>query len=173
MPGATIEAVCGILPPLGADAGFSRAPHWLGKPVEGGPLARQAHHPLIAAFVQRYGNSIGARFLAQLVELATWLSPASTAMPAAQQLTVAPGVGLGLAETARGLLLHQAQVSDGRVQHYRIVAPTEWNFHPDGALTRGLIDRPVQDGAAARHAARLLVQALDPCVSCSIEIADA
>ncbi len=114
-----------------------------------------------------------ARFLAQLVELASWLSPESTATPAAQQLTVAPGVGLGLAETARGLLLHQAHVSDGRVQHYRIVAPTEWNFHPDGALARGLIDRPVHGGAAARRAAALLVQALDPCVSCSIEIADA
>ena len=97
----------------------------------------------------------------------------STATPAARQHTVAPGIGLGIAETARGLLLHQAQVSDGRVQHYRIVAPTEWNFHTGGALARGLIDRRVQDGASARHDAALLVQALDPCVACSIEVADA
>jgi hypothetical protein len=173
MPIAAIEDVGDMLPPLGADTAFSRAPHWLGKPVETGPLARQAHHPLVAAFVERFGNSVGARFLAQLIELATWLSPGNTAAPAAQQHTVAPGIGLGLAQTARGLLLHQAQVSDGRVQHYRIVAPTEWNFHSGGALARGQIDRRVRDGAAARRDAALLVQALDPCVACSIELADA
>jgi hypothetical protein len=173
MPGANIEDLSGILPPLGEDTAFSQAPHWLGKPVEAGPLARQVHHPLLAVFVERFGNSVGARFLAHLVELATWLSPENSAGPAVRQHAVAPGIGLGLAQTARGLLLHQAQVSDGRVQHYRIVAPTEWNFHPGGALARGLIDRRVQDGASARRDAALLVQALDPCVACSIEVADA
>jgi hypothetical protein len=173
MPIAAIDDVGAMLPPLSVDSGFSQTPHWLGKPVETGPLARQVHHPLVAAFVEHYGNSVGARVVAQLVELATWLSPENTATPSTRQHTIAPGIGLGSAETARGLLLHQAQVSDGRVQHYRIVAPTEWNFHPGGALAQGLVDRQVQDGAAAHRDAALLIQALDPCVACSIEVADA
>ena len=31
-------------------------------------------------------------------------------------------------------LLHLMQVKDGRVGRYVIVAPTEWNFHPQGAF---------------------------------------
>ncbi len=173
MPSASVEGVSRIVPAPGDEAGFSRTPHWLGKPVETGPLARQARHPLITAFVAQHGNTVGARFLAQLIELAAWLAPGSTPTDVVQQYIVAQGVGLGLAETARGLLLHQAQVSDRRVDHYRIVAPTEWNFHPDGALSRGLVGRPVKDAADARRRAALLVQALDPCVACAIEVTDA
>ncbi len=173
MPAATLQDICGVLPAPGADAEFSRVPQWLGRPVEAGPLARRSHHRLVSEFVERYGNSVAARFLAQLVDLASWLSPNGGVSPAAQQITVAPGIGLGLAETARGILLHQAAVSDGRVQHYSIVAPTEWNFHPSGALARGLAGRSVKDAAAARRDAALLVQALDPCVACTIEVDDA
>jgi hypothetical protein len=172
MPIANAEDVSRIVPAPGADTGFSRTPDWLGNPVETGPLARQADHPLIAAFVARNGNTVGSRFLAQLVELATWLIPGQAAT-AVQQYTVAEGVGLGLAETARGLLLHQAKVSEGRVDHYRIVAPTEWNFHPSGALTQGLVGASARDAADARRRAALLVRALDPCVACAIEVADA
>jgi Ni,Fe-hydrogenase I large subunit len=71
-------------------------------------------------------------------------------------------------------LLHQAQVAaDGRVEGYRLVAPTEWNFHPDGAMTRGLVGRRVKDTAAACRDATLLAQALDPCVAFAVEVADA
>jgi uptake hydrogenase large subunit len=162
-----------VLPAPGADTGFSRTPHWLGKPVETGSLARRARHPLLAGFVAQNGNTVSARFLAQLVELATWLAPGATPAGVVRQYSVAEGIGLGLAETARGLLVHQAQVSEGRVEHYRIVAPTEWNFHPGGALTQGLVGRSVKDNADARRSAALLVQALDPCVACAIEVADA
>lgn len=173
MPAASVEAVSRIVPAPGVDAGFSRTPHWRGAPVETGPLARQARHPLVAAFAARHGNTVSTRLLAQLVELATWLAHGGTASGVVQEYTVAEGIGLGLAETARGLLLHQAQVSEGRVDHYRIVAPTEWNFHPSGALAQGLVGQPVKDIAEARRSAALLVQALDPCVACAIEVADA
>jgi Ni,Fe-hydrogenase I large subunit len=94
--------------------------------------------------------------------------------PVVRQHATTTGTGIGLAETARGLLVHQAQVAaDGRVERYRVVAPTEWNFHPDGALARGLVDRQVMDGAAARRDATLLAQALDPCVAFTVEVADA
>jgi Ni,Fe-hydrogenase I large subunit len=173
MPRAGVEGISHILPAPGADTGFSRTPHWHGKPVETGSLARQASHPLLAAFVAQNGNTVSARLLAQLVELASWLAPNGTPAGVVQQYTGAKGIGLGLAETARGLLVHQAQVSEGHVEHYRIVAPTEWNFHPGGPLTQGLVGRPVKNTDDARRSAALLVQALDPCVACAIEVADA
>ena len=173
MPEAGGEAVCAMLPSFDADPDFSRAPEWHGTPVETGALARRARHPLVAAFVQRDGNSIAARFVAQLVDLATMLT-SDDDRQVVRQHDAGPRIGIGLAETARGLLLHQAQVdSDGRVERYRVIAPTEWNFHPDGALTQGLVDRRVNDAEAARRDATLLVQALDPCVAFAVEVADA
>jgi Ni,Fe-hydrogenase I large subunit len=172
MPAVAIEGIAGMLPPLDGSADFSRTPEWAGGPVETGALARHANQPLIAGFVERHGNSVAARFLAQLVDLATALADRRGADDV-QQHAPAPGVGIGLAQTARGLLLHHARVQDGRVKDYRIVAPTEWNFHPAGALTQGLVDRPVPDAGAARRDTALLVQALDPCVAYSIEVVDA
>jgi len=173
MPEASNEAFCAMLPSFDADPGFSRAPNWHGLPVETGALARRARHPLVAAMVARDGNSVAARFVAQLVDLAVLLGRDDDGQ-AVRQHTAAPGVGIGLAETARGLLLHQAQVdNDGRVDRYRVIAPTEWNFHPAGALTRGLVGRRVTAVDAARRDATLLAQALDPCVAFTVEVADA
>ena len=42
---------------------------------------------------------------------------------------------------------------------YRVLAPTEWNFHPHGALAEALRSRRL-DATQARLAAA----ALDPCI---------
>jgi Ni,Fe-hydrogenase I large subunit len=76
-------------------------------------------------------------------------------------------------QTARGLLLHRVRLAKGRVAHYQIVAPTEWNFHPDGALVRALRRMVTDDRATLEQATRLAVQALDPCVGFRIEVGDA
>ena len=56
---------------------------------------------------------------------------------------------------------------------YAIVAPTEWNFHPEGALVRGLVGSAADDAATLARATHLLVQALDPCVACEVEVGHA
>ncbi len=174
MPSATADALFHVLPSFDGEPGFCRTPDWLGAPVETGALARRARHPLVAAYTRRDGNTVPARFVAQLVDLALWLAPdRDEAAPAVRQYAAAAGTGIGVAETARGLLLHQAAVVDGKVEHYRIIAPTEWNFHPAGAATQGLLHRPVSDAETARRDAGWLVQALDPCVAFAIEVADA
>ena len=76
-------------------------------------------------------------------------------------------------ETARGLLLHRARVHDECVVDYQIVAPTEWNFHPDGALVRGLVGVAAADPAELLRRARLDVHSLDPCVACRVGIGHA
>lgn len=162
---------------MDADAEFGRLPYWNGAPAETGALARQAATPLIAALVQRDGRTASTRFVARLVELAALARDLRTRtdgpVPMVHAHAVADGVGLGLAETARGLLLHRAEVRDGVVAAYRIVAPTEWNFHPDGPLARGLAGRAADDRAGLEREARIVVQSLDPCVACRVEIADA
>jgi hypothetical protein len=72
---------------------------------------------------------------------------------------------LAYTEMARGVVLHWVKLQsrpDGTqaVADYRVLAPTEWNFHPRGALARAM-----RESEPEGEALRLLVQAFDPCVS--------
>jgi hypothetical protein len=69
------------------------------------------------------------------------------------------------------LLVHWIRLEDGprqadaaRAQSYRVLAPTEWNFHPDGALARAL-----REGRLDAERTRLAAVALDPCIGFDVE----
>lgn len=154
-----------------ADPGFARSPTWRGAPAESGALARRQADPLIADLLRRSASRIPARFVARLRELASLLSGTATASVGVKAL--ASGAGIAWVENARGLLIHQVRLKHGSVERYRIVAPTEWNFHPAGALAAALLGAPAHDLTAIKQGARRLVHSLDPCVACRIEIDDA
>jgi hypothetical protein len=88
---------------------------------------------------------------------------------------VASGVADAIAwvDTARGLLVHRVGLVDGRVARWQIVAPTEWNFHPRGALATELPGMRARDEATLRRRVSLLAQTLDPCVRFDVEIGHA
>lgn len=154
-----------------SDPDFARHPTWRGAPAETGPLARRWADPLIAALLQRSASRMPARFVARLRELALLLTGRAAAVVGAQALP--GGGGIAWVENARGLLTHQVRLDAGRAAEYRIVAPTEWNFHPDGALVRALSGVPAVDLTVVKHRAWQLVQSLDPCVACRVEFEDA
>jgi Ni,Fe-hydrogenase I large subunit len=178
MPDATLESLRrAVIEDLEAQPDYARFPRWGGRPAETGALARQAAAPLIAALLARDGRTASTRFAARLVELAVLMrdlrARSGGRVAAARGHALPDGVGLGLAETARGLLLHRVQVERGLVTDYRIVAPTEWNFHPQGPLPHGLAGRSAADHGRLERDARVVVQSLDPCVACRVEIANA
>ena len=80
------------------------------------------------------------------------------------------GRGAGVVETARGPLAYLVDVADGHVRMLRSVAPTEWNFHPDGPFRAALDAAPIVPNPTL--AARLLAASFDPCVPFSIELLD-
>lgn len=179
MPEPRGEDLLAIAAAMQAQPAFERAPVWRGAPAETGALARLQAHPVVAAMRARHGNAVPARMVARLAELAQLvLRVAGRAQGGGEPrwvdaLSLGASAGLGVVQTARGLLLHRASVDEGRVVAYRIVAPTEWNFHPAGALVRGLEGVDATDGDALVRDARLAVQALDPCVGCRVEVAHA
>ena len=61
---------------------------------------------------------------------ADWLNAGS--------LVVGAGEGLAWTEMARGVLIHHVQLEPDMltVKACQLIAPTEWNFHPQGALAR-------------------------------------
>ena len=153
---------------------FCARPTLHGAPAETGALAR-VDHPLLAAWIARSGIGAGSRLLARLLELAELPGRCGAGIPAGQTLirawSLGEGVGLAGVETARGLLLHVVRLHAGRVDQYRIVAPTEWNFHPDGGLPQALA--ALSPGPDLMARARHLCESLDPCVAYAIEVRDA
>lgn len=156
----------GIGPLIAAD-GWAAAPTWQGRAAETGAWARQAHHARVAA----EGAGASARVLARLVEL-TGL-PRQMRLPRAVGVRCAAlGAGRGIAavETARGTLVHDVVLERGRIARYRVAAPTEWNFHPQGAFPRGMLGRTARNAGEVHEAAALLAHALDPCVAYDVEV---
>ncbi|MDR2155573.1 MAG: hypothetical protein LBE78_11230 [Burkholderiaceae bacterium] len=85
--------------------------------------------------------------------------------------------GLAWVEMARGLLVHQVSLerhNDGsaHVRACQVLAPTEWNFHPEGVAAQALAGLPAhQDDTDAK--AHLLMAAFDPCIPFRLDSAAA
>ncbi len=146
------------------DPAFIAAPTWRGLAHRTGALARLERHPALAGA----GSGLLGLLRARLTELALALDDLDAlaarrleADPAAA-FTGGDGVGIAVVETARGRLAHRLEMADGLVRHYAILAPTEWTFHPEGALVKGLLGAPAGPDPMAR--AGLLAALLDPCV---------
>lgn len=151
---------------------FCTRPLWRGQPAETGALARQQHHPLLADSFTAHEQRLVARWRArrlELIELPARLRREPTELLLAKPLM--ENRGYAWVETARGALLHVVRLEKGRVAAYRIIAPTEWNFHPAGPFVAGIValDETVDLAATARA----LALSLDPCVSYHVEIVDA
>ncbi|HTH15790.1 MAG TPA: nickel-dependent hydrogenase large subunit [Magnetospirillum sp.] len=151
-------------------------PDSAGRVFETGPLARMAWHPVVAGLIGRFGPGLLARLSARLVEVASSLQEMEDLVQDLDNdqgaaACLVDGVGLGLVEAARGLLAHRVELEGGKVTRYQILAPTEWNFHPEGPLARGQAGAPVTDDLLRR--ATLLAHALDPCVACDIKVENA
>ncbi len=50
------------------------------------------------------------------------------------------------------------------VTDYVILAPTEWNFHPQGVAAKALA------GIRKEDVARMIIMSIDPCVDYELEI---
>lgn len=156
------------------DGGYVARPDCAGVVLETNALSRRYGHPQVADLMARHGGGLTPRLTARLVEIAAALQDLEELV---QDLGDASGdgsaprsggCGLGTVDAARGLLAHRVEIEEGMVSRYQILAPTEWNFHPQGPLRAGLLG--AEAGPDLEWRARLLIAALDPCVACTIEI---
>lgn len=148
------------------ETSFTQRPDWLGEPRETGPLARQHAQPLVVSALGAHGAGLLARMVARLVELAQ--------IPDQMQQDQTAGShtnGLGIVETARGRLIHAARLGEDVITRYRILAPTEWNFHARGAAMQSLASLPDGDQDTRRRQARRVLEAIDPCVDFELRVA--
>jgi coenzyme F420-reducing hydrogenase alpha subunit len=154
---------------------FVAQPTWKGRPRETTALTRQVGHPLIRALGDGCGHGIGARLVARLVELAGLperIAALAMATGESDDATEPFGKGIGIAhsDAARGRLIHGVEIRNGLVERYLIVAPTEWNFHPEGSAARALALIAGSGRGDARDLADLMITAFDPCVEYSLAV---
>ncbi len=80
------------------------------------------------------------------------------------------GVGIAVVRSARGLLMHHVRLVEEKVTDYVIVAPTEWNFHPNGAFAQDMRGLKEKDEERLQQLAHISALSLDPCVPYQIEV---
>lgn len=148
-----------ILPLMVAQAGWCQKPHVAG-------VRENSFYTRAARYADFTGDAVG-RITARWWDLQQWLQVArgEEAPFPLWGLHAAEGWRLGWVETARGRLYHAARVEGAQVVAYRISAPTEWNFHPEGVLAQWLksLNRVDQETAL------VLAQLIDPCVAVRVE----
>jgi hypothetical protein len=178
----TAEA-CPFLPELSAAAAmqtyaghldhhFAARPLHEGRSMETGALAYRQHEPLLLDVQRKYPTRLSARLLARLLDVLDGIAALAQENTAGYVQGILPGDGVGLSvvRTARGMLLHQVNIDMERVAEYLIVAPTEWNFHPQGSLVKGLLGLQENDEERLMETIKLYVLSLDPCVEYEIEV---
>jgi hypothetical protein len=150
-----------VWPRLSAE--FCSRPQWQGVAAETGALARSRARSSRSTWC--------AHWQARFDELEAWAAgrDAEGCVGTVSAVPVAPGIGRALVETARGLLMHEVVLDGDVVSDYRIVAPTEWNFHPQGGIVNRLLGADARDREALRQQVARLVTTLDPCVPWELE----
>jgi len=168
-PLALLDAPAATLPLLALRMAerprFCAEPDWHGQPAETGPWTRalDAATPV--------PDNAWMRLIARLADLLRLAQPAGSCRLARGALALGQHAAIAWTEMARGLLVHRVQLdaSGERVADCRVLAPTEWNFHPRGTLAQALV--PLR-GPRALPRARCLAAAFDPCVEFRIESLD-
>ncbi|MFG1395741.1 nickel-dependent hydrogenase large subunit [Roseixanthobacter pseudopolyaromaticivorans] len=120
-------------------------------------LERVRTAPVIRALLQEEGASLFVRLLARIVDL-LWMTESGRDT----RLHGQAGAGVGYAQAARGILVHQAKVRDGLVASYRVRTPSAWNLTPGGLFARVLAALPAR--REAQMLARIAECAVNPCV---------
>ena len=155
-------------------ADFADYPRWQGLPAETGSSARWARAGQ-GGLVARLNSRLLALLACtrQLVALAV---PGNEAAADEIDTTLADSVplpdngGLARVDTARGMLLHRLQLAGERIADYQVVAPTEWNFHPQGACAVALAALQADDEVSLRALAGCWLTAFDPCVGWTLKV---
>ncbi len=151
---------------------FIAQPQWQGQCFETTALSRQFTHPLIQDLHHEYSSGLMTRWVARLVELAaipnkmrSCLERLTNRKNTAPDASTPTTIGIAQVEAARGRLIHQVDIKDHLISQYQILAPTEWNFHPRGVLSKNLSALKAQSNQELDQLSHLIINAIDPCVA--------
>ena len=153
---------------LCSQPGFAMSPQWQGACAYTGSWSR-LYSPAVKQPLTPWAL-LGSR-VAELVRLCLPdEGPAQGAgILAFGALQTGEQKGLAWVEMARGLLVHRVELNATgaatTVRACNVLAPTEWNFHPQGVVAQHIARLGADEPAAViDRRVRLLMAAFDPCV---------
>jgi len=161
--------LCEVARAMRLDADFVQSPTWRGQCAETGAWTRLRHRQdsvgeevsVWTRLSSRWREVVDIAFASQIPEEAQ-----QDPLLSSGALALGEGSAIAWCEMARGLLVHWVQVDErGAVVDYRVLAPTEWNFHPQSTLAYALSELRTDDARSAQ----CLVAAFDACVECTID----
>lgn len=154
-----------------------KAPRYLGKPFEVGPLARQilcgSHPNRISAMDRTVARVAESQKIAEILSvLLDNVFPDVDTQERYQLPQQAKGVGM--IDTTRGALGHWMKINQGVIAFYQIITPSVWNFSTRDEQSLGpselsLIGTPIADSKNPVEIGRIL-RSFDPCVSCATHV---
>lgn len=167
-----------------SDPQFDMQPLWQGQPCETGVMTRLSSMHWVKQQQWNCWLRLGQR-LAELAGLVLKMQGQHDNLAVQFDLdrgaaVLEAGQGVSWCEMARGLLVHWVKLAVTKdevlIVDYRVIAPTEWNFHPQGGLAHHVAAMR-ETGSAARlryeREIAVLVAAFDPCVQYDVEWCDA
>ncbi|MBT3348346.1 MAG: hypothetical protein HOM84_01380 [Thiotrichales bacterium] len=153
---------------------YIEQPLWDGEPCESTPLTR-IHSPLVETLKENYGNGLIVRQVARLAELAQLvigMDKTPSTVDSTPKNIGEIGSGIGRAQAARGELIHHVKIDEKEgkeiIKKYQILAPTEWNFHPEGVVAASLKTLNMKSPTIFEEAT-LIIGAIDPCVAYNLK----
>lgn len=160
---------------------FTSLPEWNGKNYELSWFSRQQNNSdtvisqLSNQLLKQHGNGIFTRMTARLLEVARLLEQLDKYFIKNTLLKALTSNQEGLAHSnaARGKLSHYVEVEDSIINRLIILAPTEWNFHPQGVAADSLSHLQLdslQTKNDITKQAELMIHAIDPCVGYQLHI---
>lgn len=166
------------------DPAFSHQPQWQQQPRETGAVVRQADRAPVFQALQQ-GWCLQPRLLAIVLEvqwLLKWLLAGASRAATGKEdggvnisngniESASPRFALTQLETARGGLIHGVELNPERerIARYWIIAPTDWNFHPQGVLHTMVEKLPETEAEQAHQRLALLVMMMNPCVGWEVQ----
>jgi coenzyme F420-reducing hydrogenase alpha subunit len=149
---------------------FTAQPDWQARCYETSWFNHQENNSIIRHLQEQFGKGIYTRMIARLCEIADLMDTLQQFFQGKGGLITPISTAIGLAHTdaARGRLSHYVQLEDSSVKRLFILAPTEWNFHPQGVAANSLCNLYAPEDL--RLQADLLIHAIDPCVGYQLNI---
>jgi len=143
--------------------------------LETGALAHGQHTTLLQDVLRKRPARLLARVIARVIDLLDSAEALAQEKITGriQAIPASDAAGISVVRTARGMLMHYVRIETERVAEYLTVAPTEWNFHPQGALACGLTGLKEHDAEQLMKTVNKYVLSLDPCVEYEIGLSHA
>ena len=134
-----------------------------GKKVEVGPLAQAlTFDELVKSYFIKYGPSPLLREISRIKVAAKLISEINDLEISSERFSISDGNYVSFAESIRGSLIHQYEISNGKISNYRIIQPTTFIASPSGALESAVIGLPIKSAKDPVELA-LTVSSLDTC----------